>query len=73
MGWRPNMTPEQRDRLNASRRRRYARERIRAGKSYTPKSGQKAPPMEPRLNLPTLSTEEALAIIRRVEEEEGNV
>lgn len=36
MGWRPNMTPAQRAKLNASRRRRYGLQRLMMGKTYKP-------------------------------------
>lgn len=36
MAWRKDMTPEQREKYNASKRRSYARRRILQGKPYMP-------------------------------------
>jgi len=70
MGWKPNMSPEQRDRLNASRRRQYARQRLRFGLSYTPKVGEREKQEVLQEKLPTLSAEDALAILQQIEEED---
>ena len=70
MGWRPNMSQEARNKLNASRRRQYARRRLRTGKSYSPKDGLPINVKEPEPPLPTLSAEEAYAILQRIEKEE---
>jgi hypothetical protein len=63
------MSAEQRERFNEGRRRRYGRKRLRMGLSYEPKIG-KAPQVEEDLGLPTLTAEEALTILLRIQKEE---
>lgn len=69
MGWRPGMSKEQRARFNVGRRRRYARKRLRMGLPYTPKDPNEGLPEEEN-KLPTLTTEEALAVLQRIRKEE---
>lgn len=46
MTWKPNMTEEERERLNTSRRRSYAKRRISAGLTYKGKSEKKEEKIE---------------------------
>lgn len=69
MGWRPNMSPEQRERFNVGRRRRYARKRIRLGLPYTPKIDESVEIDDPA-NLPTLTPDEVAAVLKRLEGED---